>query len=1233
MIDSSQPLPDNATNITDGPTRQWPPRIALRRIALLSIITGVMALAFFAFFTKRLPEAFGPNKYCEFGACKILLTKDDFAASLLRSDKGGKQASDTTFKPSQGVAAVLAATGLAQSPIASLSPEDRARLDAQIPLRDQYLAEADHFLNVQVPILRTKFNQFPDPKPLLARLDPLETEAKALQTFLRTLELPVSDAVGAEFLSRRDAVAREYGLLLEVATLVAEQVNALRDAEVKIFISDKDFQQYPFVSFQTSRTDTGVSVTITPVGDTPYRNEVALCSEKDNVCAPAVTFSCATPSTHAGYCKGSQSIPLDTQQTKVQEPHFLKLAIKKEGGTPGAGAVALAFADDVVMTSGVVEGGTTYQSGRQIPTPSFLDVALPTAESDRATLSVSISLALQQNAYELDEYLAGTGSVVNPNAAPVAATFKLELFRGTNMFKTVTLEFPCDQSRKKTPSCIPPGTTPINPGDVLFALSNLDRIPANPDLVGPWKIAVVSLKDSRTVQRIELPFQVIMPRPVRITVDAAAVGKDIRTLKRGIVLKRSHWGALGDKNSAAPFNTASMLRWLLEKYDRDIGVKGNIVRLQEDWYDLLTEDPLVINEIKRLGGEPLILFNDIPKKLGDGTPDYALKPPKSWKAWRTYVAQVVARYKQLGVTKYEIWNEADLCGNWLGTKAQYYQLHETTVRGILDGDPHAIIWGPAAFELGGSLCGSDGKESGYFLFNLIDFSASKGLPLHVISIHEYDQNPDTPTKVAIDVLRSKLLEKGYARTKIAFDEWDFNAVDRSDIRNANEVSASYMVAQFGQFALAGVTYQTEYDMIEGNEWFNHVPPTFFTAMGAFTPEGVTKAKYNALKIISSMGDKLISATLNGTETNRVIATKSDDKVTITIANYSNQKVSDIKLNIQNIAPEFRNYTKYIIDATHSNAYAIRDRISATIQQAGNAAVAPAASAFTAFLQQRAYSEKFVQKALTMIIKWLANQNDADVATWVVSLTTQQINDVLGALNAAGDAYQNVLMPAVDEVNNLPEVKLYSESKTVQIASNHTYSETLTLEPYAIVMIMLSSDALPTKTLFLSSQTYTGNLGGLAGADAKCQTLATSAGLSGTFKSWLSDSVTNARDRLTHATVPYKLVNGTTIANNWSDLIDGQLSNPITHDEKGNQIASPTLTKQVWTGTRHDGTKDTNRIGSQYYCSDWSSPRASVWGIFGYAGATRTTATNVGSAWSAASLISCGQSLYLYCMEQ
>src|SRR5262249_19629866 len=107
-----------------------------------------------------------------------------------------------------------------------------------------------------------------------------------------------------------------------------------------------------------------------------------------------------------------------------------------------------------------------------------------------------------------------------------------------------------------------------------------------------------------------------------------------------------------------------------------------------------------------------------------------------------------------------------------------------------------------------------------------------------------------------------------------------------------------------------------------------------------------------------------------------------------------------------------------------------------------------------------------------------------------------------------------------------------------------------------------------RVVFVTSQIWYGNLGGLAGGDAKCQALANASPLSRVnghaFRAWLSTQQApapiNAADRIPHGTKPYVLVDGTPIAADWASLTDGSLSAPISLDEKG---ALPFVTA-VWT---------------------------------------------------------------------
>src|SRR5215211_4295256 len=119
-------------------------------------------------------------------------------------------------------------------------------------------------------------------------------------------------------------------------------------------------------------------------------------------------------------------------------------------------------------------------------------------------------------------------------------------------------------------------------------------------------------------------------------------------------------------------------------------------------------------------------------------------------------------------------------------------------------------------------------------------------------------------------------------------------------------------------------------------------------------------------------------------------------------------------------------------------------------------------------------------------------------------------------------------------------------------------------------------------VFLSSIRYDGNLGGLNGADAKCQDLANAAGLPGSYKAWLSDSTSSPSSRFVPSTGPYRLVTGTTIAANWTDLTDGPLLAPITVTETGGGFGS---SERVWTHSLSNGNAGADPGA---HCANWST---------------------------------------------
>ena len=108
-------------------------------------------------------------------------------------------------------------------------------------------------------------------------------------------------------------------------------------------------------------------------------------------------------------------------------------------------------------------------------------------------------------------------------------------------------------------------------------------------------------------------------------------------------------------------------------------------------------------------------------------------------------------------------------------------------------------------------------------------------------------------------------------------------------------------------------------------------------------------------------------------------------------------------------------------------------------------------------------------------------------------------------------------------------------------------------------------------------------------------------------------------------MPYARVDGVIIANNWADLIDGTLANPINKTETNGAPPVGTATcvasVSVWTNTLQNGTI----FNANNSCTNWTSTNGgSHWGY--------NNATNVN--WSSACQGgSCAWQEPIYCFQQ
>jgi hypothetical protein len=117
--------------------------------------------------------------------------------------------------------------------------------------------------------------------------------------------------------------------------------------------------------------------------------------------------------------------------------------------------------------------------------------------------------------------------------------------------------------------------------------------------------------------------------------------------------------------------------------------------------------------------------------------------------------------------------------------------------------------------------------------------------------------------------------------------------------------------------------------------------------------------------------------------------------------------------------------------------------------------------------------------------------------------------------------------------------------------------------------------------FVTSSRHTGDLGGLAGADAICAARAAEAGLPGTFIAWLGTTAFPAWSRLAGSR-GWRRVDGTAFADNRDDLVTSAPLAPLVLDELGNDARDVPMTF-AWSGMRADGS--TEPISN---CLDWTS---------------------------------------------
>ncbi len=161
----------------------------------------------------------------------------------------------------------------------------------------------------------------------------------------------------------------------------------------------------------------------------------------------------------------------------------------------------------------------------------------------------------------------------------------------------------------------------------------------------------------------------------------------------------------------------------------------------------------------------------------------------------------------------------------------------------------------------------------------------------------------------------------------------------------------------------------------------------------------------------------------------------------------------------------------------------------------------------------------------------------------------------------------------------------------------------------------------THYVFLTRAVYDANMGGITGADERCQASAKAAKLAGVYVAWISDSNTDAKDHV-KGNGPWLEPKTEKVLFADHAALLGFPEAPLVRDEYGDPAK-----ERWWTGTSANGIRNAKN------CGDWASNAQFAGGMTG----TRTGTARPGKEWTEDSAYSCQtsdlQKYALICLGQ
>jgi len=283
--------------------------------------------------------------------------------------------------------------------------------------------------------------------------------------------------------------------------------------------------------------------------------------------------------------------------------------------------------------------------------------------------------------------------------------------------------------------------------------------------------------------------------------------------------------------------------------------------------------------LQSIGMKPFVELGFMPGALASGPHTIFwykanVTPPKDYEKWEAFIAafvrHVTERYGSPEVRSwyFEVWNEPNLTGFWLGTtggksavefapvaRAEYYKLYETTARAVKSVDATYRVGGPATAGSG-------------WIDETLAYCAAQGLPLDFVSTHSYattsgylDENGSAGTVFSPDrnaitgevkSVRARMDQSIFAKSELHYTEWSSSYTPSDPIHDSYH-SAAFILDKVRNLGTAAtsMSYWTFTDIFE--EAGPRMTP-FHGGFGLLNYEDLQKPSYFAYQFLNRMGD-------------------------------------------------------------------------------------------------------------------------------------------------------------------------------------------------------------------------------------------------------------------------------------------------------------------------------------------------------------------------------------------